>query len=41
MRAKNSYYYYKKLDKLDDFKTKHKEKYDLLIEAGFISNVTP
>lgn len=38
MRARSSYYYYKKLDKLDDFKTKHKEKYDLLVQAGYITS---
>jgi len=38
MGAKNSYYYYKKLNKLDYFKTNHKEKYDLLVQAGIISS---
>tara|TARA_R100000734_G_scaffold6948_1_gene5758 strand:- start:5228 stop:5545 length:318 start_codon:yes stop_codon:yes gene_type:complete len=38
MRAKNSYYYYKKINKLDDFKTKHTEKYDLLVKAGSIAS---
>jgi hypothetical protein len=38
MRARSSYYYYKKLDKIDDFKMKHKEKYELLVQAGYITS---
>ena len=37
MRARNSYYYYKKKDKLDDLKIKYPERYKLLLDKGYIS----
>ena len=37
MKYKSLYNYYKKNDKIDIFKQKHNDKYDKLIEIGFIS----
>lgn len=37
MKARNSYYYYKKKDKLDDLKIKHPERWRLLLDKGYIS----
>jgi len=36
MNAKSSYYYYKKNDKLEKFKEKNSEKYELLKSINFI-----
>ncbi len=36
MNAKSSYYYYKKTDKLEIFKEKNSEKYELLKSINFI-----
>ena len=36
-KSKNLYAYYKRNNKLDIFKDKHKEKYDSLVEIGFIN----
>jgi|DEB0MinimDraft_4_1074332.scaffolds.fasta_scaffold01868_5 hypothetical protein len=35
INAKNLYNYYIKKDKFNDFKIKHKYKYDILIDQGF------
>jgi len=37
MKAKSSYNYYKKINNIDKFKDKHKEKYNLLVDKGLIS----
>ena len=37
LKYKSLYNYYKKNDKIDIFKQKHNDKYDKLIEIGFIS----
>ena len=36
IKLKSQFYYYKKNDKLDILKTKYPEKYDLMVEKGFI-----
>jgi hypothetical protein len=36
MRARNSYYYYKKNDKLDDLKIKYPDRWQLLLDNGYI-----
>jgi len=36
LKNKSLYNYYKKNDKLDIFKDKHKDKYDMLSDKGFI-----
>lgn len=33
---RSSFYYYKNRDRLDEFKTKHKVKYDALVSFGFL-----
>ena len=38
MKAKSSYNYYKKIDKIDVFKEKHPDKYKLLVEKGLIED---
>lgn len=38
MKARNSYYYYKKKDKLDDLKTKYPERWQLLLDNNYITN---
>jgi len=35
--AKNTYYYYKRVDKMDLFKDKHSEKYEILKKCGYFS----
>jgi hypothetical protein len=37
MKAKNSFYYYKKNDNLETFKTKHGDRYELLLIGGYFS----
>lgn len=37
MKAKNSYYYYKRIDNLEAFKTKHEDRYNLLLIGGYLS----
>ncbi len=37
-QSKGLYYYYKKKDKIEVFKEKHKEKYEILIEKGIIKD---
>lgn len=37
MKARNSYYYYKKKDKLDDLKIKYPERWQLLLDNNYIS----
>jgi len=39
--AKNSYNYYKKLDRVNDFKIKHPKKYQLLIDEHYLSEQKP
>ena len=39
--AKNSYNYYKKLDRVNDFKIKHPKKYQLLIDEHYLSEEKP
>ncbi len=39
--AKNSYNYYKKLDRVNDFKIKHPKKYQLLIHEHYLSEEKP
>ena len=39
--AKSSYYYYKKLDRLKEFKTKYPEKYKLLADNHYLSEQNP
>jgi hypothetical protein len=39
--AKNSYNYYKKLDRVNDFKTKHPKKYQLLVDNHYLSEQNP
>ena len=41
MNARSQYYYYKNRNRMEEFKTKHKDKYDLLVEKGFIEDVSP
>ena len=36
--ARNSFYYYKRCDKLDKFKEKYPERYDLMILYNYISD---
>jgi len=36
MKARNSYYYYKKNDKLDILQSKYPERYKLLVDNGYI-----
>jgi hypothetical protein len=36
IKFRNSYNYYKKLDRIDDFKNKYPERYSLLIERGYV-----
>ena len=35
-KSKNLYGYYKRNNKLDSFKDKHKDKYEILLKIGFI-----
>jgi hypothetical protein len=35
--AKNTYYYYKRVDKMDLFKEKHSDKYEILKKCGYFS----
>ena len=37
-KLNNLYYYYKKKDKMDLFKSKHPDKYDKLVKMGKIKN---
>lgn len=37
MKARNSYYYYKKKDKLDILQSKYPERWRLLLDKGYIS----
>ena len=37
MKAKNSFYYYKKNDNLETFKTKHGDRYELLLIGGYFN----
>jgi len=39
--AKSSYYYYKKLDRVEEFKTKYPEKYKLLVDNHYLSEQNP
>lgn len=39
--AKNSYNYYRKLDRVNDFKTKHPKKYQLLVDNHYLSEEKP
>ena len=39
MNAKSTYYYYKKNNKLDIFKEKKMDKYELLQSINFIENI--
>jgi len=36
LKTKSLYNYYKKNNKIEIFKDKHKDKYDMLIEKGFL-----
>ena len=36
-QARSSYYYYKRKDRLDDFKEKYPEKYQLLVDNFYIT----
>ena len=38
MKARNSYYYYKKKDKLDILQTKYPERWQLLIDNNYIKD---
>jgi len=38
MKARNSYYYYKKKDKLDVLETKFPDRWDLLVNNGYIKD---
>ncbi len=40
LNAKNSYYYYKKRNNIDKFKTKFPEKYKLLMDRNFITEIS-
>jgi len=37
MKARNSYYYYKKKDKLDILQSKYPDRWQLLLDKGYIS----
>lgn len=39
--AKTSYYYYKKRDRITEFKNKHPKKYKLLLDNHYISEQKP
>lgn len=39
--AKNSYNYYRKLDRVNDFKIKHPKKYKLLVDNHYLSEEKP
>jgi len=39
--AKNSYKYYKKLDRVNDFKSRHPLRYKLLINNHYLSEANP
>ena len=41
LKAKNSYYYYKKHHSLEVFKEKHPERYDLLLVGGYFNDWKP
>ncbi|MAO22400.1 MAG: hypothetical protein CMJ25_16770 [Phycisphaerae bacterium] len=41
MNAKASYKYYVKNDKVDKFKEKYNDRYELLINSGFITEPSP
>jgi len=38
LKTKSLFNYYKKKDKIDDFKAKHQDKYNLLMDKGIITN---
>jgi len=41
LKAKNSYYYYKKNHDMETFKKKHPERYDLLLVGGYFNDWKP
>jgi len=40
LSSKSLFNYYKRNNKLEVFKEKHKDKYDLLLEKGYVNNDT-
>tara|TARA_R110001592_G_scaffold309772_1_gene584232 strand:+ start:40 stop:381 length:342 start_codon:yes stop_codon:yes gene_type:complete len=40
-KCKNLYYYYKKNDRLDEFKSKYEDKYNILVSMDFIKLEQP
>jgi len=41
IRAKNSYYYYKKKNDMEAFKNKYPERYELLLIGGYFKDWKP
>lgn len=41
LKARNSYYYYKKIDKIEKFKEKYPERYELLENDGYFKLKNP
>jgi len=41
LKARNSYYYYKKINKIETFKEKYPERYDLMEIYGYFNDKNP
>jgi len=41
LKARNSYYYYKKIDKIETFKEKYPERYEILENDGYFKLKNP
>lgn len=41
IKAKNSYYYYQKTNNIEKFKEKHHERYEMLLNSGYLNDLNP
>ncbi len=41
IKARNSYYYYKKQNRIEDYKVKYPERYQMLINMNYLSDQKP
>lgn len=41
IKSKNSYYYYKRINKIEKFKEKYPQRYEMLLNGGYLNDSNP